>query len=283
MKRNIIYNGILLVAVARLDLAVAFASETAGDAFALKSIQVVQVPNVLHPFRSPDKISAAPFPELQSTIDYAAILYDGTASSQTGWSELSEVWTYAHYMPTGDAACRGLVLGGGVNFEHQWYLPENVRGKGTAAEQWNKTALTAPDGQAAWCSYLDICGYYLHDGLVEEVVYHVYLGANNTDDYNILRNRNYKMTVNVKGKSLVDVRIDEYEPKNYIDYTDNDSPWFVAAGDFDGNQSWNQVNPKYEGWSVGFCEDEDKGAFPGKTEGYAKDNENFVRCVRDVQ
>ena len=112
-------------------------------------------------------------------------------------------------------------------------------------------------------------------------MYHVYLGANNTDDYNILRNRNYKMTVNVKGKSLVDVRIDEYEPKNYIDYTDNDSPWFVAAGDFDGNQSWNQVNPKYEGWSVGFCEDE--GAFPGKTEGYAKDNENFVRCVRDVQ
>ena len=67
----------------------------------------------------------------------------------------------------------------------------------------------SPDGQAAWCSYLDICGYYLHDGLVEEVVYHVYLGANNTDDYNILRNRNYKMTVNVKGKSLVDVRIDE--------------------------------------------------------------------------
>lgn len=58
------------------------------------------------------------------------------------------------------------------------------------------------------------------------------------------------MTVNVKGKSLVDVRIDGYEPKNYIDYTDNDSPWFVAAGDFDGNRSWNQVNPKYEGWSV---------------------------------
>lgn len=57
------------------------------------------------------------------------------------------------------------------------------------------------------------------------------------------------MTVNVKGKSLVDVRIDGYEPKNYIDYTDNDSPWFVAAGDFDGNRSWNQVNPKYEGES----------------------------------
>ena len=84
-------------------------------------------------------------------------------------------------------------------------------------------------------------------------MYHVlYLGANNADDYNILRNRNYKMTVNVKGKSLVDVRIDEYEPKNYIDYTDNDSPWFVAAPRNDGAQGWDAINPVYssQGWAL---------------------------------
>lgn len=231
--------------IAKLDLTLAFSPVTTDDRFALSSIQVMQVPNVLHPFRDNDALDQTPYPVQPGTFNYPAELYDDSPESESGYEDLAELWGAA-YMPVGTDKCYGKPVDGtGSSFS--WYLPENARGTGYAQNQWEKTADTAPKGQAGYCTYLEIKGYYMAEGLVEEVVYHVYLGGNNTDDYNILRNHNYKLTASIKDKSLVDVRVDEYTPVNYIDYTDNDSPWFVAAPRSDGSVNWQNPNPQYAG------------------------------------
>lgn len=241
----------MLRSVAKLDLTLAFAPGDDGDRFALNSIRVMQAANVLHPYRNPDEVTATgPYPKLTGTTNYTALLYDGSADSQEEAVDLRNEWSEsAKYMPSG-ADCFGKpILNGTGNLQFTWYLPENVRGKGTATKQWEKTADTAPEGAEEYCTYLEIKGYYLHDGLVENVVYHVYLGENNTDDFNIRRNHNYQMTATIKDKKLVDTRIDGYDPVNYVDYTDNDSPWFVGAASDDGSQNWQNPSAE-EGWSV---------------------------------
>lgn len=232
-------------AVAKLEINLAFGSETAGDAFALSSIQVRQVANTMQYYRDPATIDIYPYPALTATTDYAVLLYDGSQNSLDGYSDLETEWG-AFYMPAGDK-CYGKILSAAEKFS--WYLPENARGIGSAANQWEKNADSAPNGEAEYCTYLEIKGFYLTDGLVEEVVYNVYIGQNNTDDFNILRNRHYIMNVTVKDKDLVDTRVEEYTPQNYIDYTDNDSPWFVVASRGDGAADWQ--NPTVsQGWSI---------------------------------
>ena len=110
-------------------------------------------------------------------------------------------------------------------------MPENARGKGTGTTQEEKDGEHAPDGQnGEYCTYILVKGYYKHyNGLVSEVDYKIYLGENNTDDYNIIRNTHYQVTATIKSASAVDTRINEVTPQNYIDYTDNRMPWFVMS------------------------------------------------------
>lgn len=229
----------LLRAVSKLTVTLAFDPETVGDGFALSSIQIKQVAKTLHFYRDESTIEKTTYPTLTATTDYAATLYDGSSGSETeGVVDLADEWDAA-YMPTGTAVCKGKIIDNSTSKpEFSWYLPENARGTGTATNQWEKNANTAPSGQADYCTYLEIEGFYLTDGLVEEVVYRIYLGGNNTNDYNLLRNRHYILTATIKDKKLVDTRITEYTPQNYIDYTDNDSPRFVAAAREDGNANW---------------------------------------------
>ena len=237
-------------AVAKLSVTLAFAPETSGDGFALSGIQIKQVANTLQFYRDPDEIETGTYPTLTATTDYTAMLYDGSDGAETeGVVDLATKWG-TYYMPTGNAACKGKIIDNSTSRpEFTWYLPENARGTGSATNQWEKNASTAPAGQADYCTYLEITGFYLTDGLVEEVVYRIYLGGNNTNDFNLLRNHHYILTATIKDKKLVDTRITEYTPQNYIDYTDNDSPWFVAAAREDQNANWQ--NPTVEqGWSV---------------------------------
>lgn len=237
-------------AVAKLSVTLAFNPETTGDGFALSGIQVKQVANTLQFYRDPDEIETGTYPTLTATTDYTAMLYDGSDGAETeGVVDLATKWG-TYYMPTGNAACKGKIIDNSTSRpEFTWYLPENARGTGSATNQWEKNASTAPDGQAAYCTYLEITGFYLTDGLVEEVIYRIYLGGNNTNDFNLLRNHHYILTATIKDKKLVDTRITEYTPQNYIDYTDNDSPWFVAAAREDDNANWQSPQVE-EGWSV---------------------------------
>lgn len=82
-----------------------------------------------------------------------------------------------------------------------WYIAPNRRGKGTATKAEDKSALTAPEGQGSYCTYVSIRGKVFHSAVSSgrDVVYNVYLGANNIDDYNLWANAAYSARLTVTG------------------------------------------------------------------------------------
>lgn len=140
-----------------------------------------------------------------------------------------------------------------------YYLPENARGvSNSVTEQWEKDAEHAPGGtttvngkKECYATYLEIHGAYRGNGLVTDVVYKVYLGENNTTDYNVYRNHYYKVTATIKGQNRVDTRINAFEPANYLDYTDNSKPWLVMAARYHtAEAAWNSTFNTAEGWEI---------------------------------
>lgn len=92
-----------------------------------------------------------------------------------------------------------------------FYMPENLRGAGTATTQQEKGLETkGPNGSLKGCTSLTVEGTYKYDsGHTGEVgvKYTFYLGGNFTDDYNIYRDYQYNMTINIKGINSADLRV----------------------------------------------------------------------------
>lgn len=89
----------------------------------------------------------------------------------------------------------------GSETSYVWYIAPNRRGKGTATKAEEKSALTAPEGQGSYCTYVSIRGKVFHSAVSSgrDVVYNVYLGANNIDDYNLWANAAYSARLTVTG------------------------------------------------------------------------------------
>ena len=80
---------------------------------------------------------------------------------------------------------------------------------GTASGQFRKTAENAPDGQADYCTYVEVYGKY-RTGVTDETcntTYRLYLGGNNIKDYNLLRNHAYTVNVTLRGQNEADMRV----------------------------------------------------------------------------
>lgn len=91
---------------------------------------------------------------------------------------------------------------------YTWYMPENLRGTGTATDPKEKTAGTAPSGQGDYCTYVELSGLYQEGETSKLVSYRVYLGDNNMDDYNVQANHIYNVELSVKGVNNVDGRVE---------------------------------------------------------------------------
>ena len=89
----------------------------------------------------------------------------------------------------------------GSETSYLWYIGPNRRGKGTATKAEDKSALTAPDGQGSYCTYVSIRGKVTDkaEATARDVVYNVYLGANNIDDYNLWANAAYSARLTITG------------------------------------------------------------------------------------
>lgn len=170
----------------------------AGDVFLLNNIHVRQIPIALYFARKDERAAQYPYPNLysftQKTVDwsrYVGITYDGSTSAVQ---------------------------------EFSWLLPENARGFGTAAEPIRKTGDTAPAGQGQLVTYIELEGVYTRAGKKGAAAkYRIYLGANNTDDYNLLRGHTYTVRTVIRGASTADSRLEYVEP---LDYTDNGRQYF---------------------------------------------------------
>ena len=148
------------------------------------------------------------------------------------------------------------------------YLPENARGRGTAAAQTDKTAATAlggAAGQGDYASYIEITGDYVSDLGYKYTgnKYRIYLGGDAVRDYNVLRNTHYTVTAAIRGLNRVDARItlgsETIVPvSGFYDYTDNLTGRFVYAESdlVDGaTETWNWRDAldkcaKISGWHL---------------------------------
>lgn len=250
------YAVALYRAAAKLDLTIK-AQPLDGnpdDAFALKSVQIKQVPTSLQYFRHTNEIEqATTYPDVSSdkeVMDYEAIRYypeqvGGTVPD--GSVDLADAWKdQASYMP---ANCIGKIIDNNATGTEklEWYLPENARGTypSSSGKQWDKQ-------EVKYATYVKIVGYYRQNGLVDEVTYRVWLGKDNHSDYNILRNRKYVLTATIRDKNRADVRVDDlYESINYLDYTDNSQPLSVIGAVANDSKDWNEdALSADKGWDI---------------------------------
>lgn len=97
----------------------------------------------------------------------------------------------------------------GVQTSYLWYIAPNRRGTGTATKAEDKNAMTAPEGQGSYCTYISIRGKLTRTegAAAKEVTYNVYLGANNIDDYNLWANAAYSARLTITGfnEDLIEV------------------------------------------------------------------------------
>lgn len=122
------------------------------------------------------------------------------------YSPLNESNTYQETLfPAADAAnfkdYTATNTGFGETNSLKWYIAPNRRGTGTATSSDEKSAFTAPEGQANYCTYIQIKGLLKEtaSGAQTEVYYNVYLGNNSTNDYNLWANNAYRAQLTIKG------------------------------------------------------------------------------------
>lgn len=190
-----------------------------GHSFTLTSVQMKNLPKYIYYVR--DNPDAIPFPVLTAAFDD---LMDGDSPAPDFFMS--------------------------YDLSDWWYLPENCRGTGTATSELQKNAETAPAGQAQFCTYMEIKGKYSSGNWVGalDVTYRIYLGRNNTNDYNLKRNTNYTVNITIKGANRADTRITVTGTENaatYLDYTDNNCSW-LAVGTADASSS-----TTYATWMTG--------------------------------
>lgn len=99
-----------------------------------------------------------------------------------------------------DGVSTGLVKQG------QFYMVENRRGVVNTSTDQREKARYAP----AYATYALINANYMNNnnGTVTSAKYKIYLGANNSNDYNIERNRLYTYNITITGASETDVNVD---------------------------------------------------------------------------
>lgn len=142
--------------------------------------------------------------------------------------------------PTTEAAnfkdYEAVALPDGTAAQAVWYMGPNLRGNGSATEPSEKTGKTAPAGQEPYCTYVELSGIYQVSATSTptEVVYRLWLGENNMDDYNIAAGKLYDIKIIPVNASHFDSRITTYA--NGLDLSD-----IGSDGNHNGMTPWGKV------------------------------------------
>lgn len=183
-----------------------------AQSYALKLTRLVARMNLvlINPYSKSDSY---PYLELQEVSVH-------NAPTQISYSPLNESNTYQEALfPAADAAnfrdYTATVTGFGETTSLKWYIAPNRRGTGTATSAEDKSAFTAPEGQANYCTYIQIKGLLKEtaSGAQTEVYYNVYLGNDNIDDYNLWANNAYwaQLTITGFNSGSMEVGYDGFE------------------------------------------------------------------------
>lgn len=121
-----------------------------------------------------------------------------------------------HTLPTGttglypDAASSdnfinypAVSVSGTAPFTYTWYVPENLRGVVAGLEPSEKGPENAPAGS----TFIEIGGDYQRGSALTDVTYTIYLGANESTNFNVVRNYHYTVSSTIKGLNSRDLRV----------------------------------------------------------------------------
>lgn len=91
----------------------------------------------------------------------------------------------------------------GATVEHTWYMPENLRGVVAGLTEKTKGGENVP----AHSTCIEVSGDYTKNGVLEDVTYRIFPGANASTDFNLIRNNSYTITATIIGKNENDIRV----------------------------------------------------------------------------
>lgn len=95
----------------------------------------------------------------------------------------------------------------GAPVQRTLYLPENLRGVVSGLTEKTKDTEHAP----AHSTCIDVSGEYTKTtggvSTLTDVTYRIYLGGNNSTDFNLIRNNSYNVTVTILGINSTDKRV----------------------------------------------------------------------------
>ena len=124
----------------------------------------------------------------------------------------------------GECAATEAFPADGDGYSAVYYLPENLQGENVSIPgQEQKNEANAPE----YAAYILIEGEA--DGL--HVVYRIYLGENNTSDFNIARNRVYRIEARILGRNTVDWRVSTTEV-SVTPFAERHAPGRTATAQF---------------------------------------------------
>lgn len=123
-----------------------------------------------------------------------------------------------------ECAATKILTANGDGYSAVYYLPENLQGANASISvQEQKVESKAPE----YAIYILIEGEA--DGL--HVVYRIYLGGNNTSDFNIARNRVYNVDARILGRNTVDWRVSTTEV-SVTPFAERHTPGRTATAQF---------------------------------------------------
>ena len=160
--------------------------------------------------------------QLCNVANVAAYLAPTVPTAATGLFPAASTDNFFNYKEDADVATTtdASKFSGKPYFSKTWYLPENLRGVvvGLTVEQKGKE--NAPE----FATCVEISGDYEIGGKITDVTYRVYPGANSTEDFNVVRNHSYAITVGIQGLNPNDIRVDIEKGVEAGEYTD-DNKW----------------------------------------------------------
>ncbi len=99
-------------------------------------------------------------------------------------------------------------VAGATTASHTWYIPENLRGVVAGLTAKTKGGDKVP----AHSTCIEVSGDYVKNvgqanESLQDVTYRIYLGGNESDNFNLIRNNSYTVSIKIEGKNAQDVRV----------------------------------------------------------------------------
>lgn len=135
----------------------------------------------------------------------------------------------------------------------EYYMPEYLAGTSAGLSPIDRNpACLLPDGKTP--SFINVEGTYTGPSELQVygLIFYIFLGENNINDYNVRRNTHYTVNVTIRGLDKADVRIEKHQAYNQIfNFAEDSYPEIYITRDRRYDISYNEAQTTCpEGWRL---------------------------------